>query len=587
MTVLESRAVAYARWCLEPDNDQVGVWVKLQAEQWLEIAEGKNDEAYVDEGEFRKICKLLKLMVHPDLHCSMLEGVEDYAWLYITATLCTYWRADQPIYADFGTTWEQQKIRYYETSVLEISRKQHKSFYSALIMLLLMLSGNQFSRYFTVSPSLDQSNEILKAARKIIKSSPILNSDAFPTFKIIRNEIKCLRNESEYKSLAFSRDNLDSKLANAYIADEAGMLEAYPVEAMRTSQIELANKLGMIISTQYPKTDSAFLSELDIAKKFLQKSEAVADLGKYFALLYEPDDELKRGDIWMTDDRVIYQANPVSVEKVSMFKSLKKQRAAAILDENKRENFLCKNCNIQYKGLGTEGYVDLQDVRLCKIAPDKNWWRGRRVWLGLDLSQSEDNTAVAMSAYDADTGLIRTRVWGFIPGDEQKILYKTKREHVDYEKMVAKGYIQKSTGKVIDYSQVENLILSLEDDYGVKIVQVGYDPYNANSTVQKLEQAGLECVLIKQHSSVLHSPTKLLKEKILTGKWQYEENPVLEDNFTNARCTEDTNLNKYVNKKRSTGKVDEVVATIMTVYLIEQDDLYGSDGGEIEFFTLW
>lgn len=586
MTVLESRAVAYARWCLKSGNEQVGTWVKLQAEQWLEIAEGDNSEAYVDEAEFQKICKLLKLMVHPDLHCSMLDGVEDYAWLYITATLCTYWRPEQQIYADYNTTWEQQQIRYYETSVLEISRKQHKSFYSALIMLLLMLSGDRFSRYFTVSPSLDQSNEILKAARKIIRSSPVLNSEAFPSFKIIRNEIRCLRNESEYKSLAFSRDNLDSKLANAYIADEAGMLENYPVEAMRTSQIELANKLGMIISTQYPKTDSAFLSELDIAKKFLQKSEAVADLGKYFALLYEPDDHLKRGGTWMTDDRVIYQANPVAVEKISMFKSLKKQRAAAILDENKRENFLCKNCNIQYKGLGTEGYVDIQDVRLCKVAPDRDWWRGRRVWVGLDLSQSEDNTAAVMSTYDADTGIIRSKAWGFIPGDEQKVLYKTKREHVDYERMIREGYVQASESKVIDYSQVESLILGLEEEYGVTVVQVGYDPYNANSTIQKLEKAGLECVLIKQTSAVLHSATKLLKEKILTGHWQYEENPLLEDNFSNARCTEDTNLNKYVNKKRSTGKVDEVIATILSIYLIEHDDLYGDDGEDIEFFTI-
>lgn len=49
---------------------------------------------------------------------------------------------------------------------------------------------------------------------------------------------------------------------------------------------------------------------------------------------------------------------------------------------------------------------------------------------------------------------------------------------------------------------------------------------------------------------------------------------MLEINFQNARCTEDTNLNKYVNKKKSTGKVDMVVALINAIYLLQQDMLY-------------
>ena len=43
-----------------------------------------------------------------------------------------------------------------------------------------------------------------------------------------------------------------------------------------------------------------------------------------------------------------------------------------------------------------------------------------------------------------------------------------------------------------------------------------------------------------------------------------------EINFQNAKCTEDTNLNKYVNKKKSNGKVDMVVSTIIAIYLLQQ-----------------
>ena len=95
--------------------------------------------------------------------------------------------------------------------------------------------------------------------------------------------------------------------------------------------------------------------------------------------------------------------------------------------------------------------------------------------------------------------------------------------------------------------------------------------------MQKLEEHAIECVEIKQHSSVLHSPTKLLREKILSHRFKYDENLMLEINFQNARCTEDTNRNKYVNKKKSAGKVDMVVALINATYLVEQDMLFGAD----------
>ena len=73
---------------------------------------------------------------------------------------------------------------------------------------------------------------------------------------------------------------------------------------------------------------------------------------------------------------------------------------------------------------------------------------------------------------------------------------------------------------------------------------------------------------------MLHPPTKLLREAILKREFAYDENRLLEINFQNARCTEDTNLNKYVNKKRSAGKVDMVVSIIIAIYLMQQAMLF-------------
>ena len=559
MEVKEGKAYQYAVWCTREAEGKVPGYVKKQAKSWLDIADGIDPDAYVDEKEYKKICKLLKLMNHPDLHCPIYDGLEDYAWLLIVAALCTKCHG------------EQQDIRFYHTAILEIARKNFKTFNSAVIFILLMLTEPDFSRFFSVAPDLALSSELKGAIRKIIKVSPALYDEVEPAFKLLRSQIICLLNDNEYTPLAYSQDGMDGKLANAFLADEAGALDAYPVEAMRSSQITLFNKLGIIISTQYPNDNNVMIDEIDIAKKTL---DGLIDDRRTFALLYEPDNDLQQGDIWQKDDRVIYQSNPVAVSHEYIFDELKKKRALAVIYENKRENFLCKHCNILYKGLGVEGYIDVQKVKQCRKQLDDSWWEGRRVWVGLDLSQSDDNTAVAMVT--EEEGYIYCKVMGFLP--EGKIEYKSAKEKVDYQRLIQAGECTPCGDEVIDYGEIERYIINLADKYGVEIMQVGYDKWNAISTVQKLEREGIECVELKQHSSILHMPTKLLKEAILEKTFVYGGSRLLEINFQNARCTEDTNLNKYVNKKKSAGKVDMVVALINALYLLQQELLYG-DGG--------
>lgn len=558
MEIKDGKAYQYAQWCSEETEGKIPEYVKKQAESWLIIANGEDQEAYVDEKAHEKICKLLKIMNHPDLHCPIFDGLEDYAWLLIAATLCTKCRDTK------------QDIRFYTTVLLEIARKNFKTFNAAVMFILLMLTEPDFSRFFSVAPDLALSSELKNAIRKIIKVSPALFDELDPAFKILRSQIICLLNDNEYTPLAYSRDGMDGKLANAFLADEAGALDEYPVEAMRSSQITLFNKLGIIISTQYPNDNNVMIDEIDIAKKTL---DGLLDDRRTFALLYEPDNELQQGDVWMKDDRAIFQSNPVAVAHEYIFEELKKKRALAILYENKRENFLCKHCNILYKGLGVEGYIEIQKVKLCGRSVDDEWWAGRRVWVGLDLSLSDDNTAVAMVT--EEEGIIYARIMGFLPAG--KVEFKTTKEKVNYTRLIQAGECTACGDEVIDYGEVEQYILQMGERFGVEIQQIGYDHWNAISTVQKLEANGLECVEIKQHSSVLHMPTKLLKEAILSKIFVYDASRLLEINFQNARCTEDTNLNKYVNKKKSAGKVDMVVALINAIYLLQQELLYGND----------
>lgn len=547
--VEESIAYAYAKWCVDEAGEYSPYYVKKQAKAWIDIADGKDKEAFVDEIEYERVKTILGLIIHPDLHKPLCDCIEYYAAFFIVAIFCTKLKNEEGL-----------DIRYYQTALLEIARKNFKTFYSAVIFIILMITEPPNCRFFSVAPDLLKSSELKKAMKKIIKGSPKLVKE----FKILRSEIRYNRNENEYMPLAYSKDNMDALLANAYLADEAGNMDEYPVEAMRSSQITLLNKTGIIISTQYPNDNNVMIDEIDVAKRTL---DGLMEDKRYFALLYEPDDYYLQEDRWKTEDMVIYQSNPVAVWNTVIFDDIKKKRALAIQYPNKRENYLCKHNNIKYKGLGTEGYIDVMKVKPCRINDDMEWWKGRRVWLGLDLSQTDDNTSIAMIT--EEDGYVYAKVWGFIPADRME--FKSEKEGIDYARLVENEEVIACGEEVIDYQVVENHILTLEEKYGVEIVQIGYDRYNAISTVNKLEAAGYECVEIKQHSSVLHRPTKYLRELILNKMFKYMAKVynLLENNFSNARCTEDTNLNKYVNKKRSSGKVDMVVSVINAMYLLQ------------------
>ncbi len=549
--ITETRAYKYAQKCVADTEGYVGIYVKKQCEKWLEIADGKAPGKFVSEKEYKRISGIMRLMVHPDLGCSVYEGLEDYACLFITALLCTF--------AEDGR-------RLYNIGILEIARKNYKTFVSGVIFIILMLTEPRFARFFSVAPDYKLSNELRLAVRKIIKSSPLL----IKHFKITRDMITCMINDTEYTPLAYSNDRMDGKLAHAFLADEDGALNSYPVEAMTSSQINIKNKLGIIISTQYPNDNNDFLTRVDYAKRILDGTE---ENDNTFSLLYEPDDELINS--WETDERVLLQANPAAVGNEEILKSLWEKRSLAVLYENLRENFLCKHCNIRYVSLGTEGYVAIDMVQQCRAKLGDDFWRGRRVYLGNDLSLSDDNTAVAMVTYDS--GVIYALVMGFIPAES--IDQKTHREKFDYNRSVRAGECIACGDLIIDYSVVEEYILSLEEKYGVEVIGSGWDRANAISSMQKIEQAEnpIQCTIIPQHSKFLHPATKLLKESILSGKFRYEENLLLENNFENARCTYDTNLNMYVNKKRSAGKVDMVVALINAVYMLIENEVLGDD----------
>ena len=526
-------------------------YVKLQMQDFMKICEGKNKKFIISEKKLNQLENILKILNMPKglkAGQSLYDCTCGYQWLFYTAILCTVYR-------------KNENKRRYETGVLEICRKNFKTYTIATIFIFLFLTEPKFSKFYSVAPDGALSREIREAIAETIRSSPMVYEfKESKRFKILNTGIQFKPTMTQYTPLSYSTSRMDGRLPNAFCADEVGALPiSYPIDAMRSGQLNILNKLGFIISTKYRTIDNPFEDTVKYSKMVLdglEKDETV------FSLLYEPDETKD----WETDDLILQQSNPVALEIPEIWEDLLKKRAYAIAVESARENFLTKHCNIIYQGAGTETYIDVKDVQDCKVANID--WKGRVVYVGLDLSETNDNTSVSMVAVD-DNNNILADSFAFIP--EGRIEEKTAYEKVNYKELARGDKVISCGDRVIDYAVVEDFILTLEEKYDVQIQAIGYDRWNALSTAQKLERAGHNLVEIRQHSSVLHPPTKLLREKILSHEFQYEQNRLLEINFQNARCTYDTNKNQYVTKKKSNGKVDMVVSLINAVYLLQQD----------------
>lgn len=518
----------------------------------LETSENDEDYPYIFDFNFAKIVtgmtKLVNMATGSKAGTPVHDALAGFQWFFIIAMLCWKHR-------------DNREKRRYEKSVLLIARKSGKTFLIAILFILLLLLEPKYSEFYSVAPDRELSGQIKKEMDRHIEMSPMISKH----FHITNKKVLCKLTNSSFEPLATSNNRMDGRLAAVYVADEVGALSnRYPIDAMESSQMNLVNRMGVLISTAYESLHNPMTEEVDYAAKVIH---GVIENERLFALLYRPDDNRK----WLDDDELL-KANPLAIDIKDNLKFLLDRRNEAVDVPSKQKTFKTKHMNIFVDGDETEVYISTED--LIKNRIEEFDWTGKKVYVGLDLSMSDDNTGVAMVHYDVDEDKFYIKSWAFIP--EEAVENKSRLEKIDYRMMFRNGYGFANGDRIINYRGVEDFILGLEDSMGVEILGVGYDKWNAISTVNRLAEEGeLEVIEVAQHSSTLHAPTKLLKEYVLQQKVGYEKNTLFEMAVANARSVYDTNLNSYVNKKKSNGKIDMLAATINAMTLWNIDILEG------------
>lgn len=552
--MLFEKAVQYANDVLS-GAEITNKYVKRQCEWFLADLEQQDlaeFEFYFDHKALAKVEGIIKL-----LYFATGLGVRGESVLANLATFQAFFLANV-----FGWRFKSDSAKFrYRDVCLFICRKNGKTWVVAMLLIVLLLTEEPYSEFYSICKDRELAGEVKKALRQLLEASPHIHK-YFTIPKTLSGKVLCKITNSYYQPRTADAAANNGIRPAAFIADETGAFKDWDnINAMRSGQLSVRNPLRFNITTAYAEDQSIMLEELAYIKKVFDGM--IADK-RMFALLYfaEPD------HLW--DDVGLMQANPLRISE--NYAEIKDNRAKAIESPSQREEFLTKHCNHFLPTNSGEAYIEVEQLKKCEI-PEFDW-RGRSIWVGVDLAQTTDNCAVAICC--EEDLKIYADCFAFVPTD--RVAEKNRIEKINYYDFIKEGKCFQCGDLVVDYGFIEDLVLSLESKLGVTVMGIGYDRYNALSSAQKFEKFGLKTVEVKQHASVLHQSTKLLREKVLMKEFFYTPNTLFEINVQNAKVVENNNKDIYINKKKSTGKVDMLAAMINAVWMLSQDVIFNPEG---------
>ena len=551
--MLFKKAVQYANDVLD-GKEVANKYVKRQCTWFLRDLERQHDDDfayYMDLDEIETVEGILALLNFATgigvKNMTVLEGLVGFqAFFFVNV---------------FGFRFKNAPHKFkHRDNTLFICRKNGKTWIVAILFLVLLLTEDPYSEFYSICKDRDLAGLVKKMISQVLDASPAI-SKYFTVPKTLSGRVVCKLNGSIYQPRTADATANNGLMPSAFIADETGAFkDAENINAMKSGQLSIKNPLRFNVTTAYPEDQSIMLEELAYIKKVF---DGHIEDERMFALLYYAEEEHS----W--DDIGLLQANPLRIE--DNYQEIRDNRKTAIEKPNQRAEFLCKHMNIFTGSNSGEEYINIDVLRECKITEFD--WTGRSVWLGIDLAMTTDNCAVAMVT--EEDLKIYADAWAFVP--EERIEEKNRVEKINYYDYIKQEKCYACGDMVVDYGFIEDFILEVEEKYGVTVMGVGYDRYNCLSTAQRLEREGLKTVECKQHSSVLHPATKLVREKVFSKEFFYIENDLLEINFTNCRVVENNNKDIYLNKKKSTGKIDMVASLINAVHLLQVDVIFNPD----------
>jgi phage terminase large subunit-like protein len=226
---------------------------------------------------------------------------------------------------------------------------------------------------------------------------------------------------------------------------------------------------------------------------------------------------------------------------------------------------------------------------------DEQLLDGRKCFGGLDLSSTQDLTSLVLLFEPIELDPIwRMKSYFWLPGDNLK--RKSEHDHVPYQAWKEAGWLYTFPGTAVNKSAVIKKMyeISLNHD----LVGVAYDRAGINSIFEFAEKAGIELALGKwnkekrewefdssygikmmpfgQEARSMSPALSKFEGMLLNVEVMHDGNPVLQWCAANSVVTSDEDGYRKISKRKSSGRVDGIISSIMACGICASADTSGS-----------
>jgi phage terminase large subunit-like protein len=421
---------------------------------------------------------------------------------------------------------------------------------AALAIYFLLFDGEIGAEVYSAAADKDQAALVFNVAAQMIRNDAELLAEC----EIIDSQKRIVHRKSGsfYRAISAEAYSKHGFNASVVIYDE---LHAAPNrelwDVLSTSQGARAQPLMIAITTAGYDRHSILWELYSHAKKVQEHPKLDPT---FLPILYEAP-----VDADWTDEAVWHKANPA----LGDFRSIEEMRtmAARAKEIPAQENTFRRLYLNQWTEQSSR-WLAMADWDACVSPVTLEALRGRECFVGLDLSATQDLTAMVAVFPTADGTGFDVLPQFFLPADHLR--ERGKRDRVPYDEWARHGELTATEGNVVDYEAVRQVLREWGAQFVVR--SVAYDPWNATELVTRLQDSdGLTCIPIRQGFGSLAAPTKSVEKSVLSRRLRHSGHPILRWNVSNVAVETDPAGNIKLSKKVSTGRIDGIAALINAV----------------------
>ncbi len=436
--------------------------------------------------------------------------------------------------------------------IISMGRQNGKTLLSACLMLLHLCGPRHQRNGLLVSSALtrEQASILFTAAVQMVRLSPELSAtvDVIEFQKMLR----CRDLGTTFRAL--SADALPQLGLSPYfvVHDELGGVEgpfSKLYDVLESGAAAQADPLSVIISTQAR-------SDTDLLSRLIDDAQTGADQ-KVKLYLWTADPALD-----LLDEESWRQANPALGEFLRI-DEIRAQAESAQRMPSMEASF--RNLHRNERIDATSQFISPQVWAENGAMPSP--LDGATVHGGLDLGSVADLTALMLVA---DDGSVHTFAW--MPAEG--LAEKSRLDRVEYSRWAREGLLLTTPGRAQNYDFVARFLRTIFDRCNV--ASIGFDRYNMKFLMPCLERAGFteeemgRFVEYGQGFLGIAGAIRELEVRLLEKTLKHGNHPVLTMCAANAAVLIDDAGNRKFTKRKSTGRIDALVALAMAVSAASQ-----------------